>query len=76
MNIIHLQNRLEKVSDKNKNLPTRQQINARLSALGFDPETEWAWTAEHERTTEEILAYCAERMNVPEQIIYQFQRMQ
>lgn len=77
MNIIHLQSRLEKVSDKNKSLPTMQEINARLIGLGADPETEWLWITAQSRTRANFEQRAADNMGIElETIIHRYRAMQ
>ena len=44
MNIVNIQNRFAKIEAACKGKPpTRAEINARLVALGADPEAVWSW---------------------------------
>lgn len=44
MNIVNIQNRFAKIEAARKGVPaTLDEINARLIALGADPEAVWAW---------------------------------
>lgn len=72
MNIVNIQNRFAKIEATRKGAPaTLDEINARLIALGADPEAVWSWLHSKRNTTRvELQRYAADNLKLDFQYIF------